>query len=154
MSWDTVTTDDIMAEFNTDEAAAYKNMQDDGDGLASVLANVTKSVRGKIKSGGGQLGPDGTLPNSLITEVVSIVIWRWIAAFTKNEKLQTDGRFSLYKDANVTLRDIAKGELKVELPDPTNPADTDTSASPVNAVGIIRPGRRVRTSQFDMGGTT
>jgi phage gp36-like protein len=116
--WNTVTTDDVMKRFNDAEAAAYKNMQSSDDPLGDVLQDVIDSTRGKIRAGGKQLGPDGTTPDSLKREIITIARWDWITAFSKNEKLQTDGRKKEYDEAIELMNKVASGEQAVELPDP------------------------------------
>jgi phage gp36-like protein len=132
-SWNTITVQNIMSRFSDAEKAALSALQSMPDQITRVLSDVTDSARGKIKAGGGQLGPDGTVPNSLKLEVVSLALWLWITGFSKNDKLQTDGRKQNYNDALAVLKDVAAGKQKVELPDP---GETDTSAAPSNAVQL------------------
>lgn len=132
-SWNTPTIQNVMSRFSDAEKAALAALQSAPDQITQVLSDVTDSVRGKIKAGGGQLGPDGTVPNSLKLEVVSIALWLWITGFSKNEKLQTDGRKQNYHDALAVLKDVAASKQKVELPDP---GETDTSAAPSNAIQL------------------
>jgi phage gp36-like protein len=133
-AWNTITVDNIMSRFSDAEKAALAALQSAPDQITRVLADVTDSVRGKIKSGGGQLGPDGTLPNSLKLEVVSLTLWLWITGFSKNEKLQTDGRKQNYQDSLAVLKEVASGKQKVELPDP---GETDNTAAPANAIQLV-----------------
>jgi phage gp36-like protein len=132
-AWNTITTQTIMSRFSDAEKSALSALQSAPDQITQVLSDVTDSVRGKIKAGGGQLGPDGTIPNSLKLEVVSLALWLWITGFSKNEKLQTDGRRKNYEDALAVLKDVSTGKQKVELPDP---GETDTTAAPSNAIQV------------------
>lgn len=128
--WETLTADNVKSRFNPDEMAAFSGMAGGVDQLSGLLEDTIDSVRGKIKAGGGQVGPDGMTPVSLKREIISIVIWDWVTAFSKNDKLQTDARKNKYNEAQVTLEKVGKGETKVELPDP---GQMDTQAAPVNA---------------------
>lgn len=132
-NWNTVTVQTVMSRFSDAEKAALSALQSAPDQITRVLCDVTDSARGKIKAGGNRLGPDGTVPNSLKLEVVSIALWLWITGFSRNEKLQTDGRKQNYHDALAVLKDVAAGKQKVELPDP---GETDTTAAPTNAVQV------------------
>jgi len=131
--WNTITTQTVMSRFSDAEKAALAALQSAPDQITQVLIDVTDSVRGKIKAGGNRLGPDGTIPNSLKLEVVSLALWLWITGFSKNEKLQTDGRKQNYNDALAVLKDVAAGKQKVELPDP---GEADTTAAPTNAIQV------------------
>lgn len=139
ISWTTLTTTNVMARFNDAEKNALQAMQSAPDQITQVLADVTDSVRGKIKAGGGQLGPDGTIPNSLKTEVISLTIWLWLTGFSRNEKLQTAGREKNYRDALEVMKEVAAGRQRVELPDP---GEVDQSAAPGNAIQIASRARR------------
>lgn len=132
-AWTTVTTQTVMSRFSDAEKSALSALQSAPDQITQVLGDVTDSVRGKIKAGGGQVGLDGTIPNSLKLEVISIALWLWITGFSKNEKLQTDGRRKNYEDALAVLKGVSMGKQKVELPDP---GETDTTAAPSNAIQL------------------
>ncbi len=135
-----------MSRFSDAEKAALAALQSAPDQITQVLGDVTDSVRGKIKAGGGQLGPDGTVPNSLKLEVVSLALWLWVTGFSKNEKLQTDGRRKNYEDALAILKDVSTGKQKVELPDP---GETDTTAAPSNAFQLAsREPRQFRRNKM------
>lgn len=149
--WETLTNETIADRFNPDEMAALTSMQGGKDQLSGVLTDTIDAVRGQIKAGGGQVGPDGMTPKSLKREIVSIVIWDWLTGYSKNDKLQTDARKNKYAEAIAKLEKIAKGELKVELPDP---GQTDSQQAPVNGIALIRPGRHTHTRQFDGEGTS
>lgn len=131
LSWDTITTDMVMSRFNDAERNAYQAMQGGADPLAVVLADVVATVRGKCLAGGNQLGPNGTSPNSLKIDIMSMAIWLWITGFTKNVKLQTDGREKNYEQAIAALEKVASGTQKVELPDA---GTAQVLAAPVNAI--------------------
>ena len=139
-NWNTVTTQAVMSRFSDAEKSALAALQSAPDQIARVLCDVTDSVRGKIKAGGNRLGPDGTVPNSLKLEVVSLALWLWITGFSKNEKLQTDGRKQNYLDALAVLKDVAAGKQKIELPDP---GETDSTAAPTNAIQVASRDRRI-----------
>ena len=132
-SWTTITTPNRHVAFPATPEIRSLQLQScarpDHSGHSS---DVTDSARGKIKAGGGQLGPDGTIPNSLKLEVVSLALWLWITGFSKNEKLQADERKN-YEDALAVLKDVSTGKQKVELPDP---GETETTAAPSNAIQV------------------
>jgi hypothetical protein len=136
--WNPLTSDDIRTRFNSAEEAAYAGMSGN-NGLDQVVADVVLDVRGKIKAGGKQRGPDGTIPNSLKAGAISLCIWRWVTAFAKQPKLQTEERKSNYREALEEMTRIAKGEQAVELPDP---GVTDTVNAPLNAIQVQSKARR------------
>lgn len=125
--WNIPVYQDVMERFSDSEKSALQALQGVPDQLKKILEKTVRSARGKIKAGGGQLGPDCTIPDSVHDEVVSITIWRWITAFSKNDKLQTDARKQNYTDALAVLTKVACGEQRVELPDP---GVTDQSIEP------------------------
>lgn len=137
--WNPITEADIMSRFSDAERAALRSLQVIPDQLATVISKEVKAARGKIKAGGGQLGLDGTIPDSVQPEVVSIAIWRWITAFSKNTAIQSDVRKQNYTDALAVLKDISLGKQKVELPDA---GTTDDTASASNAIQVASNSNR------------
>jgi hypothetical protein len=138
LDWNPLVSDDIRTRFNAAEEAAYAGMSGN-NGLDQVVADVVLDVRGKIKAGGKQRGPDGCIPNSLKASAISLCIWRWVTAFSKQPKLQTDERKVNYREALEEMTRIAKGEQAVELPDP---GVTDSVSAPLNAVQVQSKTRR------------
>jgi hypothetical protein len=132
LDWNPLAGDDVRTRFNAAEEAAYAGMSGN-NGLDQVVADVVLDVRGKIKAGGKQRGPDGSIPNSLKASAISLCIWRWVTAFSKQPKLQTEERQANYREAMEEMTRIAKGEQAVELPDP---GVTDTVSAPLNAIQV------------------
>lgn len=114
--WNTITEENVMSRFSDGERAALRSLQVIPHQLKNVIGDVVNSTRGKIIAGGGQVGADGTIPDSLRPEVISISLWLWVSGFSKNDKIQTDGRKKNYEDALATLKQVANGEQRVELP--------------------------------------
>ncbi len=117
-AWNTITDQIIMSRFSDGEKAALSSLQSVPSQMTQVLSDVVDGVRGKIKAGGFQLGPDGTVPDSLKSEVISLTVWLWLTAFPKNDKLQTDGRRKNYEDALAMMEKVSSGTQRIELPDP------------------------------------
>ena len=147
MPWSTITVEKIEVSSQERAALVAVNSSDLGD----ILDRVVAGARGKILAGGNQVGPAGTVPDQIIEEVMAIVRWKWLTSFPQLVKLQTKEREKQHDDAVALLKDIARREEKVELPDPGTALPTQ---SPHDAVSVVRPGRCIKTSTFDKTSTS
>jgi hypothetical protein len=140
--WTQITAEDVLGEcFSNAESQALIGQNATGS-LAGMIAKAVNAWRGDITIGGGPLGPDGTLPNSIVPDVQSYIAWRWLSTSPGLEQYKTSDRRDLYKDAMDLRKSIKKGETKVELPDPTDPATAAAvTTPPVNQVERVS-GRR------------
>lgn len=116
--WNKPTVQMMLTRLTDGEQRALSSLQIAPKQMEAVLNDVVASARGKIKAGGFQLGPDGTVPDSLRVEVISVALWLWITGTPGNKNLQTDGRKQNYDDAMKTLGKVSCGEQRIELPDP------------------------------------
>ena len=149
MSWNAVTTDDVLSEFTGQEQSDLETLQADTDSLQAILTRTINAARGNVKAGGGTVDQDGTIADSLAPHIIAIARWRWLVSIPKSDALQSDARKALHDDAVKYLKEVAKGEIKVEVPD-----KPQVSANPNHAVETVRPGRRIRTGSFDKLGET
>src|SRR5271165_4890057 len=83
-SWITFTHQDVLNNLTPVETAALQSVQGAVDGLTAQVAKATTTLRGKCKAGGNQLGPDGTIPASLLADAVALATWLWLSSFPKN----------------------------------------------------------------------
>lgn len=150
MPWRTITSDDITNDLTPVEIAALQNLQGANDQLAVKLTDTINEVRDAIVAGGGQLDQDGTVPDLLRNDTINITRWHWLISFPQLKSLQTAARQSAFLASRARIDNVSTGKPKV--PPPANPLTT--TVSPVNAVAVARPGRRLRTHTFDRLGET
>lgn len=108
-------------EFNSDEQSGLEAIEAAGanatDKLSAITLRQVRSARGSIVAGGNPLGPEGYVPDQVIPDVIAIVRWKWLVSFPELKKQQTKDRKDAHDEAVKLFRDIAKGEIKVEIPD-------------------------------------
>lgn len=141
MSWETIAADDVLEEFTPSEKAAINAVQGADTNLAGILKRAVSSARGSIVAGGNPMGPDGTVPEQIIPDVIAIARWRWLVSLPALKALQTKERKDLADDGKLTLKEIAKGEVKTEIPE-----ERIVSTSPGNAVEMVSANERNRTA--------
>lgn len=134
MAWSTLTIDDVA--LSAPEKAALDAI--DASQRVDIVDDEIASARGKIQAGGNLLGPDGTLPDMLFGEVISIIRWRWLITFPKLDRLQTKERQKEAEDAEEIFRQIMRREIKVEVP--TTPAPL--TPGPIGQVQVASRNRR------------
>ncbi len=149
MSWNGITTADVLEEFTPQEIAALNGLQGGQENLAPILGRVVNAARGSIIAGGNRLGPEGTVPDQLRGEIIDIARWRWLISLPQMQRLQSAPRQAAFESAKATLEGVSKGEIRIEVP-----PNAMAQAAPVNAVATVRRGRRVRTESFDKLGET
>jgi len=132
--WNTLTSADVLKRFTQKEAADLNAVAGTADGLTQIVLERIQNIRGRIKAGGRQLGPDGTLPDSLRDLAIDLCVWDWVTSPSGNSKVQTDVRREKAREARDTLKLLAQGELPVELPDA---GELDSVASGVNAIQTV-----------------
>jgi len=116
MAWITVTSDDILVEFNAAEKAAMDAVKGD-DALASITAKVVAEFRDAVIASGHAVGEEGTMPAGLVGHAVALARWRFLLSLPRNAALQTDARKDAARRAETILDDIASGKRQVESPD-------------------------------------
>jgi agmatine/peptidylarginine deiminase len=148
MSWNALSTQDVLNEFTAAEQAVLQNIQPGSNELAAILDKTVKRVRSMIKAGGNPLDQTGlTIPDQLAEETVAIARWSWLNSFPALKTLKTPERAEAAKQANLTLKEIATN--KPERPRVELPAVPDTTSAPTNSVATARRGRRLHTDSFD-----
>jgi len=105
-----------MDELTPLERASLSAIQGSQERLTSVLVRVVKSVRGKIVAGDAPLGPDGTVPEQLMNEVIDVARWRWLISFPQLVKMQTRERKDANDKALEELGRVQSGDVKIEDP--------------------------------------
>jgi hypothetical protein len=150
MSWNTITTQNILDELLPQEAALIQNLQQDPQNskLARILSEVINAARGDIIAGGGQLDQPGTIPDQLRDDVTCIARWKWITSLPQLKTMQTPERKQSATEGQERLNLVSQGKIKIELPQ--NPIQAQ---APVNAAATVRPGRRVDEGLGRIGST-
>jgi len=133
MSWEILTTEDVLSEFTISEAAAIRQLQGSGTGSGFPFANidmkvshVVDEVRGYIIAGGYAVDPilDTTIPASLFEDAITIARWRLLIATPSFRQLQTEERRLAFDAAIKKLLLIAAQKFFVEPPIPETNART------------------------------
>jgi hypothetical protein len=116
MPWNTLTDLDVLAEgFNASELNALKAIQG-ADNLAAIVGAVVNSLRGSIIAGGNRLDQPGLIPDQLRQEAIDIARWRILVSFPQLKMLQTAERRDAHDAAKAAIKEVARGEIHVELP--------------------------------------
>ncbi len=127
MSWEVLTTEDVLVEFTVAEASSLRNLQGSGSGsgapfynIDAIVVNVIDEVRGYITAGGYIVDPifDNTIPTGLFNDAIAIARWRVLIAVPMLKQLQTEERKLAYEAAIKKLLLIAEGKFFVEPPVP------------------------------------
>ncbi len=120
------------------ERAALQGLPGTADPWQAILDQEVAAARGAILAGGGRVGPEGTLPDQLVPDVLAIVAWRYLLGYPALPGLQTAGRQAAATAARANLTAVARGEQKVELPPAGQAVPLST---PLGQVQVVRPGR-------------
>jgi hypothetical protein len=128
MSWEQLTTEDVLSEFTIAEAASIRTLQGSGSGsglpfanIDFIVVNVTDEVRGYIAAGGYALDETSdprTIPVSLFEDAIAIARWRLLIATPSFRQLQTDERRQAFEEALKKLALIAATKFVIIPPDP------------------------------------
>lgn len=132
MSWEVLTTEDILSEFTVAEASAIRQVQGSGSGsglpfanMDVIVARVIDEVRGYILAGGYDLSPDEDprkIPHTLFEDAIAIARWRILIATPSLRQLQTTERQTAFEDALKKLFLISAQQWAPEPPTAdTNP---------------------------------
>jgi len=127
MSWEILTTEDVLSEFTLSEAAAIRQLQGSGTGSGLPFANIDEivvhavdEVRGFIIAGGYavDLILDTTIPIGLFEDAIAIARWRLLIATPSFRQLQTEERRLAFDEAMKKMFLIAAQEFFIEPPIP------------------------------------
>ena len=133
MSWDTLTADDVLSEFNASERVNIANVVG-ADNLAAITARVVSEVRGACLAGGNVVSTGDTIPDQLIGDAIAIAKWRFVLALPNMPALQSKPRFDAYTESRALLREISAGSIKVQLP--TAGTEIAAQSTPGNAIEV------------------
>ena len=118
MAWTTLTTDELLQEFNAREQAALDAIKGDA-ALAGILDRAVAEFRSAITAGGYTVGDEGTLPDGLKSLCIALARWRFLVSVGKNEALQTKERKDAHDRALTILDKIVAQDYAVESPTTT-----------------------------------
>ena len=138
--WTTPSATDAL--LTDQERNSLQVIQGAADKLQGILDKEIAAARGAILAGGGRLDQEGTLPDQILPDVLALVAWRYLIGYPALNSLQTPERRAAYDDARATLRAIARGAQKVELPAAGQALDLSAPVGQVQWVG--RGSRRGR----------
>lgn len=126
MSWEQLTTEDVLTEFTLAESFSIRQLQGSGTGsgmpiadLDDITGRVIDEVRAYINSGGYALDViSNTIPIGLFEDAIAIARWRYLIAVPSFRQLQTEERRLAYESALKKLLLIAQQKFAVEPPTP------------------------------------
>ena len=148
MSWNALSTQDVLNEFTAAEQAVLQNIQPGTNELDAILDKTVRRVRSMIKAGGNMLDQSAlTIPDQLAEETIAMARWTWLSSFPALKVLKTPEREKTSAEALIYLKDIATN--KPDRPRVELPAVADTTPAPTNAVALVRRGRHIHTHSFD-----
>ncbi len=128
MSWEVLTTEDVLSEFTIQEAAALRTLQGSGSGsgepfanLDFIVVNVIDEIRGYIVAGGYpvDLVFDNTIPIGLFEDGIALARWRILIAVPSLKQLQTEERRLAFESSIEKLNKIADQKWFIEPPIPS-----------------------------------
>jgi hypothetical protein len=139
MNWITLTTTDVLAQFNDSETSAYDAAKGDTQSvdLAAIITSVTDQIRHAYRDGGRAL--DWTtltsIPPGEKNRAIALVRWKYLLALPAGKALQTGERQQASADAESYFLNVARRKI-----------------AHAGAVGVARPGQRVQ--DFNVLGST
>ena len=89
-----------------------------GSNLATITAQVVREVRGYVGRG-NPIGLDGTIPDELQTAANALVVYRYVSQLPTGA-LMTEVRKAAHEEGLRQVRDVAKGDFLIQLPDTYN----------------------------------
>jgi len=129
MTWEVLTSEDVLAQFTIAEASAVRSLQGSGSGSGQPFENidakvirVIDEVRGYITAGGYALDTTSdprTIPISLFEDAIAIVRWRILIALPSFRQLQTEERKQAFEDALKKLDLIRQQKFVIDPPTPS-----------------------------------
>lgn len=129
MAWRSITTDQLLNEFNQVESDRLSNIQGVGSALPQILADTVAEYVGAMNAAAYAVNNDGTVPDQLRRHVMARARWGWLVAFPQLKAFQTKERKDAADAAEKILEKIAARTFgAIE-----DPAGTTTSAANWNS---------------------
>jgi len=129
MSWEVLTTEDVLAQFTLAEASAIRSVQGSGSGSGLPFLNidekvsfVTDEIRGYIFAGGYALDETSdprTIPIELFEDAITIARWRLLISLPGFAQLQTEQRRQAFEDSLKKLVAISQQKFAIDPPVPS-----------------------------------
>ena len=118
MPWLIPTETDLLARLSGPELSAYRAAAlkaGQADPVAQILAGVVAEVRGYVAGfKSNSLGPDGTIPDTLLDAAMALVVARLP---TRLPVTLTEARVDAKRDALALLSKVADGKFFVAAPE-------------------------------------
>ena len=124
MSWEILTTEDVLANFTVAEASSIRSVMGSGSGSGLPFGNIDEivgtaidEVRGYIIAGGYALPatPDNVIPVGLFDDAIAIIRWRLLIAIPNFLQLQTEPRRQAFEEALKKLFLISQQKFAIEV---------------------------------------
>jgi phage gp36-like protein len=138
MPWISITPATIGRGFAAAELSALRTVQTapEGDPTTATIAAVVEEVRGYVAAcSKNSLGPAGTIPARLEASALDVVRWRLLSRLPV-QSMASDARRKAYEDAISMLRQVARCEFAVDIPETVSESAGDAKAG---VVGSTRP---------------
>lgn len=147
MPWITPTLEQCQqritgAEWQALHRAATQASQD-GEAMAQdVITNTVTRIRGRVAARPENLlGPEGMIPDELMTCFLALWVYDFITRLPGMSKLLDERRLEAWKSAESELRHVAEGKIKLVQPATPAPPSEQAGASTVEVVSKTK--RRV-----------
>lgn len=124
MSWISITSTLVTAQFSSAEKAAYDAHRGD-DKIANIISSVVREVRGYVGNK-YPLESGETIPDSLEGAAIAIIRYRFLNGLP-SKTLITEDRRNEYNDAMTLLRKVSEGSFLIE----------DSSGARANGIKIV-----------------
>jgi hypothetical protein len=109
--WSQLTDDQVLGA-GTKERQSIVAIKGKDD-LPDICVDATEQIREAYRSGGREVGADGTIPDSMFNRAVAIALWRFVSeGVPQNDGIQTKPRKSDFDEAIEYLRKISMREIK------------------------------------------
>ena len=115
MNWITLTTPDILAQFNDSETAAYDAAKGDTTSadLPAIITLVIDQIWHAYHEGGRlvDVAAPGTIPPGEKNRAVALARWKYLLALPTGKALQTEERRKSHDDAEVYFLKVAQRKI-------------------------------------------
>jgi len=135
MSWRAISTDQILAEFNSTEQELLQDAQESTTALAQILADTVAEFISAMTAAQYNVNTDGTVPDYIRRHVMARARWGWLLAFPQLKQLQTDARKAAADDAVKLLEAIAQRKAGA-IEDPAGTASPAANWNSRNRISL------------------
>lgn len=147
MPWITPTLEQCQqritgAEWQALHRAATQAGQDGEQMAQDVITHIITRIRGRVAARSENiLGAEGTIPDELMTCFLALWVYDFITRLPNMKSLLDERRVEAWKSAEIELRHVAEGKIK--LVQPATPAEPELQAATSTLHVVSKTKRRV-----------